>query len=197
MERGRLEQARRVYRGVHHEMSNPIGGAMGCIEVLRAGCVEEHEVETYLVAIRDGLSRVNRLATAYRVYLSDAGVRSGPVPIANVVEQARLLIDKEAKVKGIGLRIDPTDAVASGTPAVCLRALVSLGLHVIDDARPRCEMRIMIAEHAGDEVVITMQAEGESTTPSAVLVDDDIRIRELGGRLDVGSGRIHLPVWDG
>lgn len=196
MEHHRLEQARRVFRSVHHEMNNPIGGALGCIEVLRAGCVEDAEVGTYLEAVRDGLSRVNRLASAYRAYLSDAGVRSGPVQVAGVIEQARVLIGKDAKMKGLRLQFDGTDAVARGSLPVCLRALVSLGLHVIDHATPRGQVRFTVAER-DREIVIALQAEGVRASPSAVLLDDLAQMREQGGRIDIGARRVHMAVWDG
>lgn len=188
-----LPLVQRLYRDVFHEISNPIGGSLGCVEALRSGYITDPaELNEYLDAIRDGLRRTQALNTAFRTVMRSPNTLPRPLQVQALLSDLRLLTAKALMGAQVTWQVQPVDSVLIGDPVTSLRVLVGAVWQLVDSAPAPSSLQIDVATHT-DAAQITLGVEG--VEPSA----DIERLRTLGNhRIQVVADAHRLVLcWPG
>ncbi len=100
--------------GVAHEVNNPLGGILTCIENMRAEPENASMRERYLGLMEDGLKRIGRTVSNLLDFSRPREMRREPTSINHTLRHVAELAEYQLKKRSIALRfeIDPEDPVA-------------------------------------------------------------------------------------
>ena len=117
-------QLRRLYRAIFHDASNPIGGALGCLQALQAGLIEDDELQTYLALVQEGLEKVHQLTAAFHRFVLPTESAPEPVGLGRALEYAHLLVKKGAGEARVTLVNEVSAVTVCGGDVACLHVAV-------------------------------------------------------------------------
>lgn len=165
-------QLRRLYRGIFHEASNPLGGALGCLQAVQEELCEAEELPTYLDAVQDGLRRVQRLIAAFHRFVLPRETVSRPVDLKSAVDDACLLIKKDAAEARITLERTAASATVHGGPVSCLQVAVQCLQGLVDGQRETSSLRAEIIEmDSATRLIMTGTLRDEAYTFPAARIE--------------------------
>ncbi len=100
--------------GVAHEVNNPLGGVLTCLESMRADPGNERMRERYLALIQDGVERIERTVANLLDFSRQRPMLSEPTPINHSLRRVAELTAYQLRKGNIDVRFD----LHSGEPTV-------------------------------------------------------------------------------
>ncbi len=168
-----------------HEVRNPLTGVRSLAQRLAEDEVDDPTRRRYSEVIVREVGRVERIV-ADLLAVSRRGVRrppdSGPIELAPLFDDLRILLTPRADRSGVELRVPALDVRVSAPRETLAQVLLNLLLNAIEHspAGGRVELR---AERDGDAAVIAVRDQGPGVPPA-----DRERIFEPLFSLRGGSG---------
>ena len=204
--------------GVAHEVNNPLGGVMGCVQALRRGGLAAEREKLYLDAITDGLDRIKSTVKSLLDYARQRTPRPTDLDVAHLVEQTVRVVSPEFNRQKLELVTD----LASGQRVYADRAqlmqvLVNIALNAAHASPDGATVRIStrrgkgrtgiavddegpgIPQEIRDRVCdpfFTTKAEGEGTGLGLSITLGIVRAH--GGDLEIDDrpgGGTRVTVW--
>ena len=92
--------------GVAHEVNNPLGGILACIENMRADPEDRGMRERYLVLIHDGLRRIERTIANLLDFSRRRELRAEPTSVNHCLLHVSELVEYQLRRGGVELKLD-------------------------------------------------------------------------------------------
>jgi two-component system, NtrC family, sensor kinase len=221
----RMASAGHLAAGMAHEIGNPLGAAVGYLELLKAEASSDRERDLCRRSLGE-LERIDRLVRDLLDYASPKGEAPELLDPGQVAAEAVQLLENQGVFGGIHVRLD----VANGLPGVRMerhkltQVLVNLLLNARDALGENNGSILLRAETQGEHVFLCVNDQGKGMSPdvSAHIFDPFFTtkgpgqgrglglsvchriIDEAGGSIEVestpGKGsvfRVRLPKWQG
>jgi len=102
----RMASLGRLSAGVAHEINNPLGGILNCLNLLAQDNLPREKKEEYISLMQDGLKRIQKATRNLLDYSQEQTQDLIPTDINTVIDQALLLVRYLIEQKGIKLKKD-------------------------------------------------------------------------------------------
>jgi signal transduction histidine kinase len=102
----RMVSLGRLSAGVAHEINNPLGGILNCLNLLAQDNLAPEKKEEYISLMRDGLKRIQKAIRNLMEYSQEQTRDLIPTDINMVIDQTLLLVGYLLEKKGIKLEKD-------------------------------------------------------------------------------------------
>jgi signal transduction histidine kinase len=99
----RMASLGRLSAGVAHEINNPLGGILNCLNLLAQDNLPQEKKEEYLSLMQDGLKRIQKAIRNMLEYSQEQTQDLIPTDINTVIDQTLLLVGYLLEEKGIKL----------------------------------------------------------------------------------------------
>jgi signal transduction histidine kinase len=187
-----------VLANVSHEFRTPLAAQLASIELLREGLKSKTpaELTELVLSLERGTLRLTRLIDnlleSVRIEAGQIDVRRQSIVLADVVEDARGLVEALLSQRGQTLEVElPEDLELLGDAARLAQVFVNLLANASKFAPERTAIRVG-GEHAADVVRVWVEDQG----PGLPEAGDDIFERfKRGGAQEPEPGGLGLGLW--
>jgi two-component system NtrC family sensor kinase len=157
--------------GVAHEVNNPLGGILTCIENLRARPGDRAMVERYLSLIEDGLKRIERTTMNLLDFSRQRKMELTITSVNNTIRHVVELVKYQLRKGRIDVQfdLDRSDPVMMADPFQIEQLFLNLVLNALQ-AMPDGGRLTLRTRRKPDNVVVEVEDTGEG-------IPDDIRGR--------------------
>ncbi|HSK09899.1 MAG TPA: ATP-binding protein [Vicinamibacterales bacterium] len=147
--------------GVAHEVNNPLGGILNCIENMRADPDDREMRERYLGLITDGLRRIERTVANLLDFSRRREIRAEPTSLNHCLLHVTELADYQLRRAGIELvlDLDPDEPAILGDHFQMEQLFLNLLLNAVQ-AMPGGGKLTLRTRRRGDAVVAEVRDSG-------------------------------------
>jgi nitrogen-specific signal transduction histidine kinase len=160
----RLATIGRLASGLAHEVRNPLGGLLGCLEILDQEFDATHPKREFFDIARQEVARLNALTTSFLEFAHPAA----PVPSRIDLRVIAVRAAKEAGIQGVRIKVrrqpsaPPVHVDVDGDQVD--RALVDI---MRETTAGRAESRIALAvEHVGSRAIARLEVSPFELAPT-------------------------------
>ena len=175
--------------GVAHEVNNPLGGILTCIENLRADPGDREMLERYLGLIEDGLRRIERTVANLLGFSRQRPPRPEPTSINHNLRHVVELADYQLRREGIEVRfeLDESDPLAMADHFQMEQLFLNLVLNAIQ-AMPGGGVLTLSTEVRDGRIVASVADTGVGIPPEIRdrIFDPFFTTREVGKGTGLG-----------
>ena len=167
----RLVTAGRIASGIAHEIRNPLGSLLGCIEILESDFPRAHPKREFFTIARKEMRRLDSVVSAFLEFAEPAPPSSRAVSLNDVVLGAARLARPSLAERGVTFDLQTSGAASFVTADAeqVQRALLNVMLWGTSDLRDsRLALRIL----EGDRPAVVLDFHGAGATlPDADVFD--------------------------
>ncbi len=180
--------------GVAHEVNNPLGGILTCIENLRANPNDGEMRARYLEMIEDGLKRIGRVVANLLDFSRPRELRAEPTSINHNLRHVAELIDYQARKAGVEIitRLHSDEPIVMADHYQMEQLFLNLMLNALQ-AMPEGGTLSLVTERKGDSVVAEVRDTGVGI-PAEIrdrIFDPFFTTREVGKGTGLGLAVSH------
>jgi len=175
--------------GVAHEVNNPLGGILTCVENMKADPENREMRERYLDLIHDGMTRIERTVANLLGFSRQRGINPEPTSINHSLRHVTELVQfqaRKAKVR-IAFDLDPEEPQASADHFQMEQLFLNLVLNAIQ-AMPDGGLLTLRTRRAEGRVVAEVRDTGGGIPDSIRerIFDPFFTTREVGEGTGLG-----------
>ena len=166
----RLVTVGRIASGIAHEIRSPLGGVLGCLEILEADFSRGHPKREFFVIAKREIGRLESVVTEFLEFAQPAPPTSQAVDLQLVVQAAVRLARPTLACRGIGMRVCAVDVTRTAhvDAEQVQRALLNMMLASAPLLR---EGNIVLTiEQRHETAQITIELEGTAALPPVAEV---------------------------
>ncbi len=175
--------------GVAHEVNNPLGGILTCIENLRANPDDREMLGRYLDLIQDGLQRIERTVANLLGFSRQRPPRPEPTSINHNLRHVTELADYQLRRAGIEVRfeLDPSDPKAMADHFQMEQLFLNLVLNAIQ-AMPGGGTLTLSTEVRDGRIIASVADTGVGIAPEILdrIFEPFFTTREVGKGTGLG-----------
>lgn len=168
----RLVTVGRIASGIAHEIRGPLGGLLGCIEVLESEFPRSHAKWEFFAIARKEMRRLDTVVREFLEFAEPAPPTSRAIDLNDVAHSASRLARPSLAVRAVTLRVQPSAAalLATADAEQVQRAVLNLILAGTSDLRDtRVDVKVLQTAYAP---VIIIDIHGmEKAFPAAEVFD--------------------------
>jgi signal transduction histidine kinase len=141
--------------GVAHEVNNPLGGILTCIENLRANPDDRDMRQRYLGLIQDGLERIEQTVANLLDFSRQGTMEPAPTSINRTLDYVIELVQYQLRASGIDVRwnLDPKDPYVMGDHFRMEQLFLNLVLNALQAMPDGGDLTLSTGHKAGSVVV--------------------------------------------
>lgn len=161
----RLVTVGRLASGVAHEIRNPLGGLLGCLEILQVDFPQAHPKHEFLTIARKEVTRLDGVVTGFLEFAQPAPPRRRAVDLCALVRSTGRLARSSLACRrtDLALVFGPGPIVVEADPEQLQRALVNIVLEIASFAHGT---RLQLAVGAEqDRARVDVEIEGVEAPP--------------------------------
>lgn len=165
----RLSSIGLLAAGVAHEINNPLGGVIACVEALQRGTLPPDRAKEYFIAVGDGLDRIRSTVGGLLDYAKQRPPSPEPLNLASLVDSCVRLAAPAVRASGIRIeqRIERDAPVAYADRPQVMQAVLNILLNAIHAVGDEGVIRALSPTRA-DQVGIRIQDDGPGI-PAAIV----------------------------
>ncbi len=175
--------------GVAHEVNNPLGGILTCVENMKAEPENREMRERYLDLIHDGMTRIERTVANLLDFSRQRGMDPEPTSINHNLRHVAELVDFQARKAGVKIEfdLDPEEPLASADHFQMEQLFLNLVLNAIQ-AMPEGGVLTLRTRRAEARVVAEVRDTGGGIPDSIRdrIFDPFFTTREVGEGTGLG-----------
>jgi len=175
--------------GVAHEVNNPLGGILTCIENLQAHPEDVEMRRQYLELIRDGVKRIERTVSNLLGFARPRPMRLEPTSINHNLRHVMELVTYQLRKHGIetAWRLDPTDPRVLADHFQMEQLFLNLVLNAIA-AMPDGGTITLVTRREDDRLVAEVRDTGTGIPPGIIdrIFDPFFTTRDVGEGTGLG-----------
>ncbi|RMF73285.1 MAG: HAMP domain-containing protein [Acidobacteria bacterium] len=175
--------------GVAHEVNNPLGGILTCIENIQQNPDDAEMRARYLDLIRDGLKRIERTVSNLLGFARPRAMRLEPTPINHSLRHVMELVRYQMVKQGIEAewRLDPSEPQVLADHYQMEQLFLNLVLNAIA-AMPDGGRLTLVSMRRGTDVVAEVRDTGTGIPPGILdrIFDPFFTTREVGEGTGLG-----------